>query len=460
MVASYRTILDQLRLAFPQPVSDRVHDSYMVHSILRALDQVDELKSDLPILGETKPLDYLSARKSHIPEMPSTVERVTRELVGYLEGMTIFGHPRFQQNVVGPTSISSLIAVLLSSMYNPNLSWDEYSRLVSLAEVEATGMMANMVGYDSDQAGGLFTFGGTGTVLYGVKIGLEKACPGAMQSGIREDAYLFASDTSHYCRSSVAGWLGLGANNVVTIPSNEQNEIEITVLAQKAREILRSGKKIACFIASMGTTDAFGLDDLEAIVKLRDELVEEFSLPYRPHVHADAVIGWAWSVFNDYDVEENPMGFRRRTLRALAGATRRIRHLHLADSIGVDFHKTGFTPYISSLFLLRNQEDFLLLGRDLKTMPYLFQFGDYHPGTFTLETSRGGTGILSALANLKMFGWKGRQAIMGHLVEMTQLLREHLDGHESTTTLNRHNFGTVTIFRVYPKNVDTFEIAE
>ena len=41
---------------------------------------------------------------------------------------------------------------------------------------------------------------------------------------------------------------------------------------------------------------------------------------------------------------------------------------------------------------------------------------------------------------------------------MTQLLREHLEGHEGTTVLNRDNFGTVTLFRAYPAGVDTFSI--
>jgi glutamate/tyrosine decarboxylase-like PLP-dependent enzyme len=163
-------------------------------------------------------------------------------------------------------------------------------------------------------------------------------------------------------------------------------------------------------------------------------------------------------VFNDYDLENNPLGFRRRTLRALAGACRRIRHLPLADSIGIDFHKTGFAPYISSLFLVKKREDFALISRDAAVMPYLFQFGEYHPGTFTLETSRPGTGVLSALANLKLFGVEGLRATLGHIIEMAQLLREHLDGHEATTVLNRENFGTVTLFRVYPPGVDTFEI--
>src|SRR5205823_4803384 len=99
------------------------------------------------------------------------------------------------------------------------------------------------------------------------------------------------------------------------------------------------------------------------IVALRDALADEFRLPYRPHVHADAAIGWAWAVFNDYPIEENPLGFRRRTVRALAGACRRVRHLPLADSVGVDFHKTGFAPYVSSLVLVQDKRDFNLLSR-------------------------------------------------------------------------------------------------
>jgi glutamate/tyrosine decarboxylase-like PLP-dependent enzyme len=91
-------------------------------------------------------------------------------------------------------------------------------------------------------------------------------------------------------------------------------------------------------------------------------------------------------------------------------------------------------------------------------MPYLYHHGEHMPGTFTLETSRGGTGALAALANLKLFGKAGMQATIGHLVEMAQLLREHLDGHEATTVLNRDNFGPVTLFRVYPDGIDTFAI--
>jgi glutamate/tyrosine decarboxylase-like PLP-dependent enzyme len=459
-MALYRKLLDKIRVSFPQPVSDRVHDSYFVHSIMRALDKVDALKSELPILGTPQPNDYEAARRTRLGREPASLEQVTDDLVGYLQGMALFGHPRTQQNVVPPSSIPSLVGVLLASLYNPNLLSDEYSRRLGLAEVEVTAMLADLVGYDPAKAGGVFTFGGTGTSLYGVKIGLEKAAPGTMQTGVREDALLFASDASHYCRYNVSGWLGLGTNQVVTVPTGEDNAIDLAQLESRMRDALKAGKKIAGIVATIGSTDAFGLDDLQEIVALRNRLADEFNLPYSPHVHADAVIGWAWSVFKDYDWEENRLGFRLRTVRALAGAVRQTRHLHLADSLGIDFHKTGFCPYISSLFLVKERRDFQLLSRSSDAMPYLFQFGEYQPGVFTLETSRAGGGVLAALANLKLLGIEGWQTLLGHLIEMAQLLREHLDGHVSTTVLNRGNFGPVTLFRVYPNGIDTFAIQE
>ena len=59
-MARYRKLLDSLRRAFPQPVSDQVHDAYFAFSILRALDQVDALKSRAPILGRQTEPDWES----------------------------------------------------------------------------------------------------------------------------------------------------------------------------------------------------------------------------------------------------------------------------------------------------------------------------------------------------------------------------------------------------------------
>jgi glutamate/tyrosine decarboxylase-like PLP-dependent enzyme len=372
--------------------------------------------------------------------------------------MFIWGHPRAQINVVPSPTIPSIIADLLPSIYNPNLVSEESSRQVCLAEVEAVAMTADLVGYDPSRADGVFTFGGTGTLMYGAKIGLEKAVRNVRHHGLRQRAVLVCSDRAHYACLTVANWLGLGQKNVVVVPTTSDNQMQIDQLEGRLRDVIKDGAGVACIVATMGTTDAFGLDDLAGIVRVRDEIVRDLGLDYVPHVHADAVIGWAWSVFNDYDFERNPLGFRHRTVRALAGSTRRIRHLGLAESIGVDFHKTGFAPYISSVLLVRDSSEFDHLTRSEEETPYVFQSGARHPGRYTLETTRAGSGPLAAIANLRLFGIRGLQALLGHLVAMAEELREHLEGHAAITVLNGDNFGPVTLFRVYPDGVDTFSM--
>jgi glutamate/tyrosine decarboxylase-like PLP-dependent enzyme len=275
-----------------------------------------------------------------------------------------------------------------------------------------------------------------------------------MATGVRRDDKVLASGASHYARLNVAGWLGLGSDNLITIPSTARNEISLTHLEATLRDLYQRDETVAAIILTLGTTDAFGIDDLAAVAALRDRLVAEYRRPFAPHLHADAVIGWPWLVFQDYDFALNPLGFHARTLRALQDSLDRIRPLYLADSLGMDFHKTGYAPYVSSLFLARRRADLALLSRDPAEMPYLYQFGRYHPGLFTLECSRSGAGALAALANLKLLGKQGYRVMLGHSVEMAELLRERLEALPCARVLNDYNYGPVTLFRLYPEGVD------
>lgn len=459
-MANYRDLLVALRRQFPQPVSDPEHDAYVAFSVLRALDQVDRLKSRVPILGAPVEPDFTAAREARVAQSGRSLEEVIGELVRHLEGMVIWGHPLSQVNVVPPPSTASIIGVLLASTYNPNLCSEESGRGVSAAEVRTASMAAELVGYDPQVAGGVFTFGGTGCMLYGVKVGLEKALPGTLQAGLRQPAVVLASDQSHYSALNVAGWLGIGQDHVIRVPTHDDNSIDLDALAAAARDSLRGGRPIAAIIATMGSTDAFGIDDLAGMHALREALVGEFQLDYRPHIHADAVIGWAWSAFNDYNFVANPLEFRGRTIRALAAAHYRLRHLPLADSIGIDFHKTAYAPYVSSLALFRDRSDRERIGRSRASMPYLYQTGRHHPGMFTLETTRNGAGPMAALANLLLFGKHGLRTLLGHAVEMAEVLREGLESHPDLRVVNGKNVGPVTLFRVYPPGTDTFTVGE
>jgi glutamate/tyrosine decarboxylase-like PLP-dependent enzyme len=451
--ATYRDLLPHVQASFPLPVADQKRDALFVRQVEQSIMQLNALKTRKPYLGARKTADYQRARREGFPERMATTEAAVKELASYMDGMIIWSHPDTHR-LHGSATAASIIGQLYGSLYDPNLVWDDLSSRVAEAEVTVSAMCADLLGYDPQTMGGVFTFGGTGTTLYGVKVGIEKAQPGAFREGVRSPMKIIASDASHYAKLSSAAWLGLGSDAVMPVRTDPDNSINLTALEETVRGVLSRGERIATIVATMGTTDSFGVDNLEQIVALRDRLTKEYALSYTPHIHADAVIGWAFSVFNDYDFSGNPMHFPSAVVESLSRTRDRIQTLHLADSIGIDFHKSGYSPYMSSLFLAKNRADLNLLARDKARMPYLFQFGDYDPGVYTLECSRAGGPVLAALANLKLFGKEGFRSLIGHGVNMAACLRERLKQLPYATVMNDQNHGWVVVFRCYPDGVD------
>ena len=180
------------------------------------------------------------------------------------------------------------------------------------------------------------------------------------------------------------------------------------------------------------------------------------TLDYVPHVHADAVIGWAWCVFNDYDFEANPLGFRRRTVRALAGTRPPDPAPGLADSIGIDFHKTGFAPYISSLSRAGRPRLRSCLARDATRTCRTCSSPARPSRHVHAGDDAPGSGSVAALANLRLFGKHGLQALARAPRRDGRGPARAPRRPRGDDVLNRDNFGPVTLFRVYPDGVDTF----
>ena len=450
---TYRDLLARVREAFPMPVADPARDAVFTRQVTQGIARLNAMKSQRSYLGTRKEPDYDRAKQARVAERMETTETTTADLASYLEGMIIWSHPDTHR-LHGSATAASIIGQLYGALYDPNLVWDDLSYRVAEAEVACTAMCAGLVGYDPEAAGGVFTFGGTGTTLYGIKVGLEKAQPGAFRDGVRFPMKVVASDVSHYAKLSSAAWLGLGTDAVIAVRSDPDNAINLASLEEILRNQFNKKERVAAIVVTMGTTDSFGVDDVAGVVALRDRLAVEYQLLYKPHVHADAVIGWAFSVFNDYDFAANPLQFPPAVRDALVQIRERIKWLHLVDSIGLDFHKSGYSPYMSSLFLCKDKSALNLLARDKARMPYLFQFGNYDPGVYTLECSRSGGPVLAALANLKLFGKDGFRAIIGHGIDMAERLRERLRRLSHTVVLNDQNHGLTVVFRCYPDGVD------
>lgn len=457
MVSGYRDILRQMQELFPSPYPDDKNER-LVGQMLEVLRAVSEATAhDHSLVGDRVSLDYQEARKNaRLVEQGIDLAEATAELISRCRGLINPAHPCTQRQVVPPVTSSAVVAGALSSLYNANIGWDEYSQRIALAEVEVVAMLAELVGYDPNECRGLSTFGGVGTNLYGAKVGLEKAVPNAMRKGITQGqrVVLIASEASHFGRVNITSWLGIGSDNLILIPCDDQGRMLTEDLNKKLRQLVQDGVKIATILATIGTTDVFAMDDVVAIDAIRNAVIDDFNLPYRIHVHADAVAGWAWRVFGDYDFSTNPMRLPKQILAMLQEATDNSKGIHLADSVGVDFHKLGFAPYVSSVVFFKKQEDMEFLLHPQDQITCLFQYGKYRPGVFTLEGSRAGSGMLASLINLKLFGKQGLRAIVAHLTEMTILLRKNLEQLDFIEVLNANSHGFVTLFRVCENGVN------
>ena len=93
-------------------------------------------------------------------------------------------------------------------------------------------------------------------------------------------------------------------------------------------------------------------------------------------------------------------------------------------------------------------------------MPYLYHTGHYHPGMYTLETSRSGCGSMAALASFILLGREGLQSLLGHALDMAETLREAIAARPELSIVNEDNFGPVTLFRAYPPGVNTFSVKQ
>ena len=75
-------------------------------------------------------------------------------------------------------------------------------------------------------------------------------------------------------------------------------------------------------------------------------------------IHVDSVLGWVYLFFKDYSFDDNPAEFDGQTLAVLQSLLSKARSFRYADTMGIDFHKTGFCPYVTSLFIVKDKEKY------------------------------------------------------------------------------------------------------
>lgn len=401
--------------------------------------------------------DYEYAKileKKELNKKSMTAKETFDYMADYFQNVVDFNNPGTMINVIPSVNLVSMATTAYAETFNQNFAQDTYSGNLIAAELEVTKYMSDIIGWNWKETYGFFTFGGTGTNLYGNKLALVNAAPETSKLGTEKGKYfMVTSKNGHPCHYQLCDWLGIGSDACIEISCLENGEINIEECKKVIEKNIKDGKIFLGFNLNGGSTNEMTIDPIKEIYEYNKYLVNKFSLKYIPHIHVDSVLGWVYLFFNGYDFNKNELNIDNKCLQIIKQLNTKISEIKYATSIGIDFHKTGFCPYVTSMFMVQNYETFYKLNPDKKMSIDELRYGNYNPYLTALEYSRSCHGPIAALSNLKSLGIDGIRKFYSDIVESSHYFRYKLSKNKNVTIIFEESLGNATMFIIKPKNM-------
>ena len=256
--------------SFPSPY--KCQDDSLSVSIDSAIRELNKLKPEgsggSAFLGTdpTLTIDFDKVKKSVLNQEMSTSEEVIGNVIKMFEGLPNWGHPLTMCNVNPQGNTAAIIAAVLSEIFAPNILEGEYAWNIHQAELESGGILANLAGWKSEDAGCVYTYGGSGCWTYHLKYALTRVLPNSRNTGVRIDAKVICSQQAHYTMLNSTDWMGLGMDNLILIKTDlRTNAMDMNHLEEVLTDCKLKKIPVASVVCTMATTDANAFDPVKQV---------------------------------------------------------------------------------------------------------------------------------------------------------------------------------------------------
>ncbi|XP_052754149.1 glutamate decarboxylase 1-like [Galleria mellonella] len=249
----------------------------------------------------------------------------------------------FRNQLYGGTDPYGLSGAWIAEAFNTSQYTFEVAPAFTLIELKMLRHILNLVGIPNGD--GIFSPGGSLSMLYGLVAARYKAFPEVKMKGMRAlpEVVVFTSEDSHYSIKKAAHWLGFGTESVKVVKTNENGQMVVKDLEEMILMEINSGRYPLFVNATAGTTVLGAIDNLE--------IVADICKKYAVWMHVDAC--WGGSLL---------LSQKHRS---------KLRGIEKADSISWNPHKMTGAPLQCSVFLVR--EKGLLHEANSAAAQYLFQ---------------------------------------------------------------------------------------
>jgi len=449
-VKKVESSLDYLRKLFIMPDSP---DKFMEfgHAVLEMIHEFFQEKKGLHKKITLPELAQIFNQIS-TPEDPHLIRDVLQEIKDKVTVHSVkVGSPRYIGHMTSAIPYFMILLEIIIAALNQNQVKIETAKASSFVERELISWMHRIIFNRDDKfyrkniqnpriALGNVTSGGTISNLTALMVARERAFPadknfpGIRKAGVEgalnyygySRMVVLVSRRGHYSIRKSANLLGLGEKNVIYVPVDTYNRINIEALKKTIRNIKRNdlekGKKtkIMSIIGIAGTTETGNIDNL---VELGDIARQE-----NAYFHVDAAWGGSALIVNEY--------------RSL------FQGIEKADSVAVDAHKLLYCPMSMGIIVFRNEKDL----DHLKTISqYVNRPDSVDTGRFTIEGSRP-FACLKPWASLKIIGRDGYRLLFGQAREATFTFKSILEESGNFEILN-HPELFILNYRLVPKKI-------
>lgn len=196
-------------------------------------------------------------------------------------------HPMFMNQMFPGVSFPSIIGDYLASMMNPTLATWEMSPVATIIERNVVSWMAGLLGMPEGSSG-IIVPGGSLANLMALTIARNKIHPEIARNGITPNNVILCSETAHYSIKNAANVMGIGTNNVISVKTNERNEILVEDFINKLNYCDKNDLHPFAAILIIGNTVTGGTDSLREI----SEICKDKNI----HIHIDAAFGGGLSL--------------------------------------------------------------------------------------------------------------------------------------------------------------------
>ncbi|WP_394494493.1 pyridoxal-dependent aspartate 1-decarboxylase PanP [Shewanella sp. ENK2] len=395
-----------------------------------------------------KPLSLIEQdfRTFQIPDAPRFVSDYTDEIMQNLVAHSV--HTSAPSFIGHMTSALPYFVLPLSKMMvglNQNLVKIETSKAFTPLERQVLGMMHHLIFGQNDSfyeqwmhsanySLGAFCSGGTVaniTALWIARNQLLKAdghfkginregLPKALKHYGFEDIAILVSERGHYSIGKTADLLGIGRDNIISIPTTADNKVDVTKMRQTAKQLASDNIKVMAIVGVAGTTETGNIDPLAELAELAREL--------DCHFHVDAAWGGASLLSNKY--------------RYLLDG------IEQADSVTIDAHKQMYVPMGAGMVLFKDPE---LANAIAHHAEYILRVGSKDLGSQTLEGSRPGMAML-VHACLQIIGGDGYEILINNSLEKARYFADCIVEHRDFELITHPELCILT-YRFVPHSV-------